>query len=572
MAAAFSNKTAAGTTLAPATAQERRTADFHPTVWGDFFITRVFNDQETVDGWNVRIEALKENVKAMLSAPTATSAKLKLIDVVERLGIGYHFEEEIEEQLREIHVNHPNDGDGDLFTVALQFRLLRQQGYNVPNDIFKKFQNEDGTFRKELAKDVEATMSLYEAAYLRMHGETILDQAIEFTTAELTSFSSEAAATEHEEDQQRKLLAQRVAHLLRRPLRKGVERHEQLFFISVYEQMEGHDHVLLKLAKLSWNVLQHLYHQELRSITQWWIDLDFATKLSFARDRLIEVYFWALGAMWEPKFSMARYILSKITMLVSINDDIYDVHGTIDELEHFTDTVQRWDTSMKDLPEYLKLFYGAIIDVLEEVDTITTREGRPYCLDYGKQAEKNQMKAYLTEARWFAKGEVPTIEEYRRIGVYSCTYPLLAYSALAGLGDKAPKEAFDWVLADPKILVAVSDHCRLMDDIVSHEFEQERGHVSSAVECYMNQHKVSRVEAVEALNQMVEDDWKVINEACLLVNRPDFITKEVISMFVGLARVMEVLYKDFDSYTFSNTTTMDMMTALLVTPMEVGPR
>ncbi|CAI0374742.1 unnamed protein product [Linum tenue] len=462
------------------------------------------------------------------AAPTTTSEKLKLIDVVERLGIGYHFEEEIEEQLRQIyhHGNHhPNNvDDDDLFTVALHFRLLRQHGYNVPSDVFKRFQNEEeeGTFKEELGSDVEGMMGLYEAAHLH------------------------------------------------RPLRKGVERHEQLFFISVYEQMEGdHDAILLKLAKLSWNSLQHSYQQELRSITQWWIDLDFATKLSFARDRLIEVYFWAVGAMWEPKFSMARYILTKLTMLVSINDDMYDVYGTIDELELFTATVQRWDTSMKDLPEYMKLLYGAIIDVLDEVDAITTREGRPYCLDYGKQAEKNQMRAYLAEARWFAEGKVPTIEEYRRVGVYSCTYPLLAYSALAGMGDKAPKEAFDWLLADPKILVALSDHCRLMDDIVSHEFEQKRGHVSSSVECYMKQHDVSRVEAVDALNRTVEDDWKVINEECLDINRPDFVSKEAISMLVGLVRVMEVIYKDFDGYTFSNTTTMDMMNALLVTPIEV---
>ncbi|CAL1352329.1 unnamed protein product [Linum trigynum] len=196
--------------------------------------------------------------------------------------------------------------------------------------------------------------------------------------------------------------------------------------------------------------------------------------------------------MWEPKFSTSRYILSKLTMLVSMVDDIYD---KIDELELFTTVVEGWDTSMKDLPDYMKIYFGSLIDVLHEVDTITTGEGRSYCLEYGKQ-ERNQMRAYLTEARWFARGEVPTVEEYRRVGIYSCAYPLLTYSALAGMGEKAPKEAFDWLLADPKILVAVSDHCRLMDDIVSHEFEQKRGHVALSVECYMKQHRVSRVELV----------------------------------------------------------------------------
>ncbi|CAN1846049.1 hypothetical protein LINPERHAP1_LOCUS38068 [Linum perenne] len=36
-------------------------------------------------------------------------------------------------------------------------------------------------------------------------------------------------------------------------------------------------------------------------------------------------------------------------------------------------------------------------------------------------------------------------------------------------------------------------------------------------------------------------------------------------MFVGLGKVMDVLYKDSDGYTFSGTDTKRMMTALLVT-------
>ncbi|CAL1373931.1 unnamed protein product [Linum trigynum] len=99
------------------------------------------------------------------------------------------------------------------------------------------------------------------------------------------------------------------------------------------------------------------------------------------------------------------------------------------------------------------------------------------------------------------------------------------------------------------------------------QFEQERGHVVSSVEVYTNQHGVSTEEAVDALNEMVEEDWKDINEDCL--NSPNFISKDVLSMFVGLARVMEVLYKDFNSYTVSNTVIKDMMTALLVTAMDI---
>ncbi|CAN1832796.1 (-)-germacrene D synthase [Linum perenne] len=477
----------------------------------------------TVDGWKQGIEALKEEARVMLTTRTEQlSEKLNLIDVVERLGIGYHFEPEIEEQLQQI--------------------------YNGGN-------NEEGTFKKELGNDVRGMLSMYEAAYHRKHGEIVLDEAIEFTTAHLTNLIGTDC------------MGERVTRALKRPLWKGVEKHEQLFFISSYEREEGHNQMLLELAKLSWNVLQDLYQQELRDLTKWWIELDFANKLSFARDRLVEVYFWAVATMWEPKFSLSRYLLTKTTVLISITDDMYDAHGTNDELEVFTDAVERWDTSMKDLPEYMTLFYKALIDLMDEIDSITSNQGRAFCAEYAKQAEKNQMRAYLTEARWFAKGEVPTVQEYRRIGLYSCGYPLIACSTLCGLGDKAPKEAFDWLMTDPKILIAASDICRLQDDIVSHKFEQERGHVASSFECYMKQYNASRKQAVDALSQFIEHDWRDINEECL--ETPDFVSREVVSMFLGLARVIEVMYKEFDGYTVSNTVTRDMMTALLVTPIVV---
>ena len=61
--------------------------------------------------------------------------KLELIDVIQRLGVEYHFEKEIEESLKYIHDSYmqQNSKDNDdLRIVALRFRLLRQQGYSVP--------------------------------------------------------------------------------------------------------------------------------------------------------------------------------------------------------------------------------------------------------------------------------------------------------------------------------------------------------------------------------------------------------------------------------------------------------
>ncbi|CAN1347219.1 Probable terpene synthase 3 [Linum perenne] len=440
---------------------------------------------------------------------------LYLIDAIERLGVEYHFEEEIKQILQGIY-HHTFPTTTDLNTTALSFRLLRQHGYNVPSDVFIKFK-EGKQFKKELANDLEGMLNLYEAAYMRTREESILDEATEFTKEELNAKGVELAATSPH-------LFERIDRALKRPLRKVVEKVEHLFFISMYERLDNHDHSLLKLAKLNFNVLQNLYQTELRLLTKWWIELDTPAKLPYARDKLVESYFWALGTMWEPKYSLARQFLTKITQIGTLLDDTYDVHGTIDELELFTSSIRRY-----------------IVD--------------------------NVVTLYLEEMRWFDQDRVPTLEEYRQVSSLSTCYEWMIYSGLCGMGESISKDVFNWLFSKPKILIATTDLCRLMDDIVSNEFEQERGHVASSVECIMKQHSVSREEAIDMLNNIVEEDWKIMNEE--LLNPPVDVPNDILQIFLRLGHIMDILYKETDGYTNSNTTTHDMLTALLLTPFPI---
>lgn len=75
---------------------------------------------------------------------------------------------------------------------------------------------------------------------------------------------------------------------------------------------------------------------------RWWKDLNVAEKLPFARDRLVELYFWILGVYFEPQYLLARRIILKPISIVSIIDDIYDSHGLFEELVLFTDAVERF--------------------------------------------------------------------------------------------------------------------------------------------------------------------------------------------------------------------------------------
>lgn len=50
-------------------------------------------------------------------------------------------------------------------------------------DVFKIFMNENDNFRESLQEDVEGLLSLYQASFLGVKGETIIDKAMEFSYA-----------------------------------------------------------------------------------------------------------------------------------------------------------------------------------------------------------------------------------------------------------------------------------------------------------------------------------------------------------------------------------------------------
>ena len=82
---------------------------------------------------------------------------------------------------------------------------------------------------------------------------------------------------------------------------------------------------------------------------------------------------------------------------------------------------------------------------------------------------KKLVQAYFEEAKWLNEKYTPTMEEYMRNALISCAYPALTAISFVGMGDIVTKEAFEWLLKEPKIVRGASIICRLMDDIVSHE-------------------------------------------------------------------------------------------------------
>ena len=95
--------------------------------------------QEVDDNVEEHIIILKERVRKMLVPVNEKALQpltvANLIDSIQRLGLCYHFEREIDEVLQHIYNNYVDNSiitlNEDLRFLALIFRLLRQQGYHI---------------------------------------------------------------------------------------------------------------------------------------------------------------------------------------------------------------------------------------------------------------------------------------------------------------------------------------------------------------------------------------------------------------------------------------------------------
>ena len=67
--------------------------------------------------------------------------------------------------------------------------------------------------------------------------------------------------------------------------------------------------------------------------------------MSFARDRLVENYIWTVGTNFDPDLGNLRRVLTKVNSLITTIDEVSDVYGTLEELELFTEAIDRLTTA-----------------------------------------------------------------------------------------------------------------------------------------------------------------------------------------------------------------------------------
>ncbi|CAA7033115.1 unnamed protein product [Microthlaspi erraticum] len=528
----------------------RRSANYPPSLWDHHHLLSVENIY--AKGKSVRErDLLKEMVRKMLVDEKATYLdKLELIDDLQKLGVSYHFEREIDNVLTDSYQKNRRiirtyEMEKDLHTIALEFRLLRQHGFNVSEDVFDVFMKKCGKF--ESGDDINGLISLYEASYLSTKSDTKLQKFIRpFATQKLRDFVETHSTKEFGSCDVQEIVVQ----ALDMPYYWRMRRLATRWYIHVYGKRHNNNVVLVEFAKLDFNILQAVHQEELKYVSSWWRETGLGNQLHFARDRIVENYFWTIGQIQEPQFGNVRRTMTKVNALLTIVDDIYDIYGTLEELQLFTVAIENWDVNRLDeLPEYMRLCFLVVYNEVNSIGCDILRNKHINVIPFLKKSWADVCRAYLVEAKWYKRGHKPDLDEYMQNAWISISAPTIFVHFYCVFSDQLSIQVLETLSQHQQNVVRCSASVfRLANDLVTSPDELARGDVFKSIQCYMNETGASEKKARSHVRQMINDMWDEMNYEKMAHSTTSLLPQNFVETVMNLARMSQCMYQYGDGH------------------------
>ncbi|KAK9051762.1 hypothetical protein SSX86_028390 [Deinandra increscens subsp. villosa] len=459
------------------------------------------------------------------------SKTMEIVDALQKLCINHYFKEEIDTILKLLHARMSNiaidyNNGQSLYEVSRNFRILRQEGYYVPADVFAIFKQKDGTFKGEIAEDVKGLMALYEASQLVIEGDHILEEAADFSS--------------HGLQQKIPFLDQDEAIMVNNALQYSYQRTLPSFMVKKFIKHYSGT-TLSELANLELARDQSLHRIEVDLVSRWWNDLGLAQEFERARNQPLHWYLWPMASLKDQSLSEQRIELAKPIALVFLIDDIFDVYGKLEELVLFTEAVKRWDSNtLEQLPYHLRICIEALYKVTHETsDKIYKKYGfNPK--EFLKEAWTSLCEAFLVEAKWFALGYTPMADDYLNNGMVSTGAHVVIVHMFFLLGGGTSKESARMINENNDISYCLAKILRLWDDLGSAKDVNQKGHDGSYVTYYIKENEGCSIQnARDHVMAMITSTWKDLNTECLTPNQFSItFTKGCLN----LARMIPLMY------------------------------
>ena len=124
--------------------------------------------------------------------------------------------------------------------------------------VFNIFKDERGKFNACLCEETKGVLSLYEASFLLTEGQNMFEELRNFATKHLQ---------EYVKQNKDKTLSAMVTYALELPLHWRIIKFETRWFI-IYRSREDMNPILLKLAKMDFNMVQAVHQEDLKQVSR----------------------------------------------------------------------------------------------------------------------------------------------------------------------------------------------------------------------------------------------------------------------------------------------------------------
>ncbi|KAK4711354.1 hypothetical protein R3W88_005867 [Solanum pinnatisectum] len=517
------------------TSHPERISTYKPNIWKyDHLLS--LTSQYSEGKYKIEAEKLKEEVGCKFSNTTSPVAQLEIIDGIDKLGLSAYFEVDTNEALENtILYMKPSSNSKDLYATALCLGFLGNMA-TMPHKISSMLKDLfDGW---KLPLDIKTLLDLLEGSHLSIDGDKLLNNIRLLSTKNLKNLSLD------------------VDRFTSNPLAWRVRWYDvRTHIINTTQNSNNTNPMLLKLAKLNFNIIQATHQKDLKDV------------IRVYKGQEVESFFFAVGIASEPEHGSMRKWLTKVIQLILIIDDVYDIYGTLADVQQVTVAIEKWDPEeVQRLPKSIQICFRAVHDTMADIllfvisVEIQRQKGGPSVIPHLKQVWVNFCTALLVEATSYHNGHIPTLEDYLHNGWTSSSGPLLSLHVIFGLTN----ENLHLCKNCQEIIYHTSLKIRHCNDQGTSTAELERRDVASSIICYMQEENVSEDVAREHIESIILNSWKKINYH---FNSLSTSHRKIIKQVINEARMTHVMYHSGDGFGVQDGETQDQVLINLVEPI-----
>ncbi|KAJ8775387.1 hypothetical protein K2173_023152 [Erythroxylum novogranatense] len=495
--------------------------------------------------------------------------QLCTIDNLQKLGIDRLFHKEIENAMAHIYrcwLQGSEQIFSDINCLAMGFRLLRMNGYDVSSDTLEQFQEEKRFFSTVSLQfeNTDTVLELYKASLTNIYQkEPILDRIRKWTRSYLEQKLRNGSLQDkrmHEEVEHN--MRFRYDSLDRLEGRRNLEWHQldntKLLKTSYRTPVDNKS--LLESSLQDFNLCQSIYREELKQLERW-VEESRIGELKFARQKVTYCYVSIAAVLIAPEDSEARISMTKNSVMATIIDDLFDFAGSREELENMLQLFGRWqgDFSIGYCSKTVEILFSALEAMINELGSLGSRRQGRDVTHHMVKIWHDLLSSMMKEAEWARENRVPTLEEYIETSIVSFALGPVILVPLFSIGPVLSEEVLESVEYD-NLFRHVSLVGRLLNDLASVKREGEQGKLNSVI-LRMLQKSMTEEEAVSETKRLIESH-RVELLRMVLETKDSEVPKACKDYIWKNSHVLHYFYNEKDGYSCNSDKLKDEKSVL----------